>query len=734
MDALTIMERIRRFQWRTAASMCTTTLLFVAWAACTPANAAAPATTGPAGRSVLDRLVLSAPTFRAAVDRGDIGEARHLLAVHFASRPRLKYAPELFGQAADNPRAGNSYVRDRPDFVLQNRFANIYEYVTAGSDIDWNGRFGRGDSETTWWINRFFFLLCLEQEYDRTKDAQYPRRGVELILDWIRKNPIDRAEKSWGAWRTLEIGLRLAEWSRFVDRFAAERIIKPGELTTILASLREQTEYLVAHSGPGRGNWGFMEQCGIGVVALVFPEFRDADRWLSGVFHVYRTDVRQQIYVDGSHQEMTVHYGFTVVWSLARLTDLARQRRRLVPPELTDALRRAATYSTLTVKPDLTLPMLNDGDAIDLTPFLLYLARTLDLPEPKYVLTRGREGTPPPLCRMFGNSGLAIFRDSWKPGARCLLFDAGPFGTGHQHEDALQLDVAAFGRSFIVDPGRYTYVPGPWRDYFVGTRSHATIMVDGGQQVRARHPGLWRGERPITNEFVANDDLALAVGDYTAGYDAPAAKGVMHRREALFVNHEYWVISDVLLGSGRHRIEQTFQYTPGSLKVSENTAVTGHTDANLAMLWFWPAKPEASVRTGQENPPVGWYSPVYGRKEPAPHLTLSADLELPVRIMLVLYPFRTAEMPAIRGKRELALDARRLDAVRVDLQIGARNDDVWLRDGDLRLPRPAHPAEESPPCHPTRVTVHTGGNVATLPVRLREIPFNSPAAISAPSE
>ncbi len=644
------------------------------------AIAAGPPASRPANVAVLSHLNLPTPAFRAAVDRGEFQEACRLLADHFASRPRLSFAPELFSQTFDNAQAGASYLRDKAEFALHNRFAFLFEYVETGPDFDWNGRFGRGDPEITWWINRFYYLSCLEQEYDRTGRKEYPRHGVELILDWIRKNPIERAGVSWASWRTLDLGLRLAEWSRFIDHFAAERIIRPDELTIMLASLREQTEYLIAHSGPQRFNWGFMEQCGIGIVALVFPEFREADRWLAGVLDVYKGDTAFQIYPDGSQEELTTHYGLTVVHSLARVIDLARQRNRPVPAALTDGLRRAATYSALTLKPDRSLVMLSDGDAVDVTPFLGYVARTFDLPEARYVLTCGREGAAPPLCRMFPHSGLAIFRDSWKPDARFLIFDAGPFGTHHQHEDALQFEVAAFGRSFVVDPGRYTYVPGPWRDYFVGTRSHATIMVDGGQQVRGKHPQLWRGERPIKGQFIANDDLALAVGDYASGYDAPAARGVTHRREILFVNHEYWVISDVLLGEGRHRIEQTFQYTPGPLKVSEDMAVTGHADANLAMLWLWPTTPEATVRTGQENPPVGWYSPIYGRKEAAPHLTLSAELELPARITLVLYPFRGALAPALRAETAIAQGADSLQAGVVSIKVDHQSATILIAD------------------------------------------------------
>ncbi len=692
-------------------------LVVAAWRV--PCAGAAEPTTRPANVAVLSQLSLPDPAYGAAVERGDAGEGRRLLAEHFAKRPRVRFAPELFMQTFDNPKAGPAYVRDKPDLAMRNRFAFLFEYIDAGRDFDWNARFGRGDREITWWINRFFYLLPLEEAYDRTRNVAYPRHGVGLMLDWIRKNPVEKAADSWGSWRTLEIGLRLVEWSRFINRFAGERVIMPDELAVLLGSLREQTGYLAAHSGPRRGNWGFMEQLGIGTVAMVFPEFKDADRWLAGVLDVYRQDVGIQIYPDGSQEELTTHYGLVVVHSLARLLDLARSCHRPAPAELEATLRRAATYSTLTLKPDHTLPMINDGDAAEMTPFLDYLARTLDLPEAKYVLSNGREGEAPPLCRLFPHSGLAVFRDSWKPDARCLILDAGPFGTGHQHEDALGFDVSAFGRSFIVDPGRYTYVPGAWRDYFVGTRSHATILVDGGEQVRRAHRELWRAGKPIADCFAACEGLAMAAGEYNAGYGKPASAGVVHRREVLFVNHEYWVISDILTGSGKHRIEQTFQYTPGPLDVRDNFAVTGHPDANLAMLWLWPAPPQAQVREGQKDPPVGWYSDSYGRIAAAPHLTLSAELELPAWLVVVLYPFRGATGPTLRIERRMASgtgSAGFEPAGTIHVRADDRLDAIaWSG----RRPLPA-------------VRVRTGDKEFALPGSLRQMPFNAPVPATAP--
>jgi hypothetical protein len=184
----------------------------------------------------------------------------------------------------------------------------------------------------------------------------------------------------------------------------------------------------------------------------------------------------------------------------------------------------------------------------------------------------------------------------------------------------------------------------------------------------------------VDARLLANDVLALAAADYNAGYAAKAALGVTHTREILFVNREYWVVSDVLRGKGRHRIEQNFQYTPGLLDVKDGRAVTGHADANLAMLWLWPAAAQARAGIGEDNPSCGWYSSSYGRVEKAPHLELSAELQLPARVTLVLYPFKGAKAPALNAESLSVLGPDAANAAAVSVTIGGRKDIVLLSD------------------------------------------------------
>ena len=90
-------------------------------------------------------------------------------------------------------------------------------------------------------------------------------------------------------------------------------------------------------------------------------------------------------------------------------------------------------------------------------------------------------------------AGRHVMRSDWTPEAKYLIADTGPYGGPHGHEDLLSFELFAYGAAFIVDPGSYTYNrTDPYRDYFVSSHGHNTVIVDGGSQVRRFRPGQCR--------------------------------------------------------------------------------------------------------------------------------------------------------------------------------------------------------------------------------------------------
>ena len=143
-------------------------------------------------------------------------------------------------------------------------------------------------------------------------------------------------------------------------------------------------------------------------------------------------------------------------------------------------------------------------------------------------------------------------RSGWKPEDRYLLFDAGPFGYGHQHEDALSFVIYAYGKYMLVDPGNYPYDSSEWRKYVLSTRAHNTIMVDGCEQHRRdRARQTYVISKPMPIQWDSDVKYDYASSTYEDGYAHDNSVNVKHQRSVFFVKPDYWIVVDTLTSRRR---------------------------------------------------------------------------------------------------------------------------------------------------------------------------------------
>jgi uncharacterized heparinase superfamily protein len=238
-------------------------------------------------------------------------------------------------------------------------------------------------------------------------------------------------------------------------------------------------------------------------------------------------ELPEQVLPDGGHYERSPVYHLVVLRDLLEVDAAV--------PGIVDAplLDRMRAFGAALARPDGSPALFNDG-TLDLAP-------RLDLPAPAEGLA------------LFPETGYAV----WRQGRVWLAFDCGPpsppYLPAHAHADALSFQLWLDGRPVVVDPGTFTYEPGPDRDWYRGTRAHSTVAVDGDQFE------LWgafrSGPLPRVDLLEATRaELAAAVTGRT---------GVRHERR-LELDGARLEIRDRLLGSGRRSVESSLPLAPGS--------------------------------------------------------------------------------------------------------------------------------------------------------------------------
>ncbi|MEP6811947.1 MAG: alginate lyase family protein [Actinomycetota bacterium] len=243
-----------------------------------------------------------------------------------------------------------------------------------------------------------------------------------------------------------------------------------------------------------------------------------------------RRELPEQVLPDGGHYERSPAYHLVV------LRDLLEVQAASPHSWLGDAIESMRRFAAALARPDGAPALFNDG-TVD--------APRLDLPR------------PPEGLAVFPDSGFVVVRE----GELWLAFRCGApapaFLPAHAHADALSFQLWWRGRPVVVDPGTYTYEPGPDRDWFRSTRAHSTVTVDGRDQFR-----LWgafrSGPLPKVSLRYARD------GAVEASVVLP--RRVRHVRRIEWNDGEISVL-DGLEGRGRHRAESTVLWAPDAAEV-----------------------------------------------------------------------------------------------------------------------------------------------------------------------
>jgi hypothetical protein len=557
-------------------------------------------------------------------------------------------------------------------FVIRAHMHRRYDY---GKEVDWAKVIDR-DIESRVWMNHHPWTTALVNAWQETGDDKYVKHLCRLFNSWYETSP-PTFKRSSAQWRTLEVGGRPGQrWGVVLLALAKHPVFRRECLLNMARSLLDHGKYLSMYAARG-GNWLQVESSGLACVALLFPEFK-----LSPLF--YETAMNRLAWVnataflpDGFQSEGSPGYHYFPLRGIASAMRLANFLNAPVPQSLRRQYEAGVEVLQYISYPDQTLPMLSDWNPhrSSVTEVLATGAEVFDREDFRWFATAGREGKlPAQASHDFTHAGYCVMRDRWGPQGQMLIFDAGYFGAGHQHEDKLNFVFYAGGRELIGDPGIYSYKHDEFEPYWRGTWSHNTIVVDGLSQHRALGP---LEEIPDPDRrFVIGDGFDFAVGWYRRAYsprnsglwggrtanDADAAiRDVQHQRCIFYLKGKYAIICDRLLGEGTHQVDILFHPAPVimgkgaarksravDLKVrADGVVITKETQhANVAIIPAQGEHLEVLDLIEQKDPVRGWFA-LYAI-EPSHDIVYRCKTELPRHFETVVQPLPPGEAEPLK--------------------------------------------------------------------------------------
>ncbi len=558
--------------------------------------------------------------------------------------------------------------------VCRHVFSWFGREADLGPDIEWTANgFDPGEPaytpEWTYDLNRFGFWVTLGRAYRATGDEKYAGEFVAQMLDWVADQvpPVLGHPNTGPCWRTIEQGIRTAgSWMDAYHYFLGSPSMTPEAHCTFLKSFvdhgRTLTRMTLEHPEHG-GNWVTMECNGLAHIGVMFPEFTEAEQWRSVAYGRLDMELDRQVYPDGAQKELTSGYHQVALRNFRAALEPAQRNDVPIPAGYLDKLKRMYEYNLRCMMPGGLLPPLNDAGMTRVTGYLREAYETWGEEEFLWGATQGEEGTALDFTSCaFPWAGQYVMRSGWDSDARYLMFEAGPYGTGHQHEDKLGLFLFAYGRPLITEAGTYSYDRSKWRRFVLSTAAHNTIMVDGLGQHRGGLRGTYEATEPLTGNWATEDTFDWAIGVYDDGYgpvSGPDGRGlgreddvkITHERSVVFVRPDYYVVIDRLLGEGEHRYENLFNLDADEAAVDEASlrVDTLNTDAaNLALVPV--ARDGLSLRIvkGQEDPVLGWVPRERHRAIPT---AVYEKTGVPPQVFVtLLFPYPAGDPPVVEAE------------------------------------------------------------------------------------
>ena len=536
-------------------------------------------------------------------------------------------------------------------------------------DVDYMDLDQAYDVKVPWELSRFHHAVTLGQAYCFTGDEKYAREFCAQVDHWLASNPPGFGV-NWAC--TMEVAIRAVNWIWGYYFFKNSPELSPNFHLRLFKGLLAHGRHIFSNLewGLTTHNHYLSNLVGLIYLGLMFPEFREAERWLRWGLKGLEREIFVQVYPDGLDYEASTSYHRLVTELFLSAVFLCRRNNIFVSDKVLARLEKMLEFVMAYTRPDGTIPLIGDADdgrLHKLTPpdcrrefvdhcHLLGLGAALferddfaqsagDAWDDAFWLSGGK-ALPPKQTRKlalksqaFSDGGIYIQRRA----DLHLTIDAGDNGLngigGHGHNDALSLTLYACDKAFLVDPASYVYTADyRWRNHFRSTAAHNVVVVDDQEMQRFDERELFRlreEARPKVLAWHTSPAFDLFDGEHYGYTRLP--QPVCHRRQIYFDKaQKFWIVRDVLSGQGTHTFKLYFHLAPLPLTAwqdGDSLAVRTHCPRGANLILASLATDDLAMRIFDD-----WVSPSYGCKVSAPVLCYSKEASVPTEFVTLLLP------------------------------------------------------------------------------------------------
>jgi hypothetical protein len=522
-----------------------------------------------------------------------------------------------------------------------------------------------GDIKYLWEPSRHAELTTLAQAHVLTAEARFAEGCRALLESWFEQCPYPLGVH-WTS--SLEHAVRLLQWCAAWPWLEHHGWLGSAPQRAFRArwagELYRQQAFIAGHFSrhSSANNHLFGEALGLFVASTLFPWWGRSAGWAQAARAILEREALLQNAPDGVNREQGIWYHHEVADMMLLAIVAARAGGRPMSAAFDARLEAMLGFVESALDSEGRVPMIGDADdavmlRLDPSPGFapwrpLLAAGAVLFRRPAWARravhfdakTRWLLGdeaatgfealhaAPDDRAprQAFPEGGYWLLGERFgEPEELRLMADAGPLGylsiAAHGHADALSFTLGCRGEEVLVDPGTFAYhTQAAWRDYFKGTAAHNTLRVDGQDQSVSGGAFMWLRHAAaalIAFEPGEAEDRFEGTHDGYRRLPDPCT----HRREVLVQKRVAAAIAvvqvtDTLEAAAEHEVELHW-HLPEHAQVCIRD---GRAFAEIGTLRVEFACSGAALQVeavrGREQPPLGWISRRFDRRQPSPTL------------------------------------------------------------------------------------------------------------------
>jgi len=446
-----------------------------------------------------------------------------------------------------------------PDTAFQ---YDIHKHWTEIADFSKEA----GDIKYVWEKSRFSYLYDIIR-YDYHFDEDCAVFAFSEIISWIKSNPINGGPN----YRcSQEISLRVLNWTFALYYYQNSPYLTDDVFDKIQFAIYWQMDHVYKNIDFSRiavrNNHAIAETLTLYLVGLLFPQFPGAGKWKEKGKRWFEEEIAYQVYEDGTFLQFSMNYHRVIVQLLTWAIVLAEKNGEHFSDVVYERARKSVEFlRTCMVHENGKLPnygandgalffKLNNADYRDYRPSLNALAKALKI-------DLGFEETEDE--SWYGISSKQT--DKWIPSFGIHSFDVGGYYIIREPEtltfircgnhkdrpsqaDNMHVDIWYKGENILFDGGSYRYNTTPdLLNYFMGTTSHNTVMIDEYNQMKKGSRFIWfNWSQSVFTKTTETDDSFIFEGEISVF--TYLNKSIRHKRRITKIkNKEKWIVEDTIL-------------------------------------------------------------------------------------------------------------------------------------------------------------------------------------------